>query len=519
MTTGRGSRPDRSHRALGPRSRGTVGVVLSVVVAGAVSVGIAGPMTPASTASTTPISHIVVIYQENHTFDNLLGDVCLSRTVRCDGVRNGEFLQSNGTDKLVALHEATDVVPNVDHMVRDQVTAIDGGKMDGFSKIGSLANPSLCAASNGGPCYSQFKRGNSAITNVQRLADHFAVSDRTFSLSPVPSWVAHLQLAAGTADGFTGGQPSGGPGPGWGCDSGNSAPWTSQMDQNGLGIGPTPTAEPSCVPAPSGSAAASAEPSSVQSSPVPTVPTILDELRAASLTWKIYAGTKDKSGGQAGKPSSNDYIWAVCPTFANCFYNPTTTSSNFVDDGSCQAPFGGPPSVCPIIADALNGALPNYSLVLPADGPNGSTSQHNGDSMSVGDNWIGRVVSAIERGPEWRSTAIFLTWDDCGCFYDHVPPPAGSGFGIRVPMIIISPWARPTYTDHNVASFSSMLAFTEAVFGLSPLAYSDTHAYNYMGAINFAQTPILPSRMAATTEPVSSKQYIAQHPPDSRDPT
>jgi hypothetical protein len=65
--------------------------------------------------------------------------------------------------------------------------------------------------------------------------------------------------------------------------------------------------------------------------------------------------------------------------------------------------------------------------------------------MAVGDNWIGQVVSAIENGPQWSSTAIFLTYDDCGFFYDHVAPP--SGLGIRVPMIIASPCARPGYTS------------------------------------------------------------------------
>ena len=87
--------------------------------------------------------------------------------------------------------------------------------------------------------------------------------------------------------------------------------------------------------------------------------------------------------------------------------------------------------------------------------------------MAVGDNWIGQVVSAIETGPDWASTAIFLTWDDCGCFYDHVAPP--TGLGIRVPMIMISPYVKAGTTDSNVASFASVLAFTETVFGL-PIA-------------------------------------------------
>ena len=91
--------------------------------------------------------------------------------------------------------------------------------------------------------------------------------------------------------------------------------------------------------------------------------------------------------------------------------------------------------------------------------------------MLQGDNWIGQVVNAVMHGPQWRSTAIFIAYDDCGCFYDHVPPPAG--LGVRVPMVIVSPWAKPGYTDSHVAIFASMLAFTEHTFHLRSLGGTD----------------------------------------------
>ena len=84
--------------------------------------------------------------------------------------------------------------------------------------------------------------------------------------------------------------------------------------------------------------------------------------------------------------------------------------------------------------------------------------------MAQGDNWIGSIVNAIEQGPQWTSTAIFITWDDCGCFYDHVPPPPG--LGIRVPMLLVSPYAKAGYTDSAAASFASILAYTEHAFTL-----------------------------------------------------
>jgi hypothetical protein len=101
-----------------------------------------------------------------------------------------------------------------------------------------------------------------------------------------------------------------------------------------------------------------------------------------------------------------------------------------------------------IIADATDGALPNFSVVTPT----AANSQHNEDLMDNGDNWLGRVIAAIQDGPQWANTAVFITYDDCGCFYDHVSPP--KGLGIRVPMVIVSPYAKPGFTDSNVASFS-----------------------------------------------------------------
>jgi phospholipase C len=254
--------------------------------------------------------------------------------------------------------------------------------------------------------------------------------------------------------------------------------------------------EPSCVPAPKGSPEVKKETPAVRNSPAHWVPTIMDSLKKAGDTFKIYAASK----------SDDDYIWDVCPTFADCLY--TNEAKSLVPTAS-------------VLTDAKSGTLPNFSLLTPATGPSGSTSQHNGTSMSTGDNWIGKVISAIENGPQWQSTAIFLTWDDCGCFYDSVTPP--SGLGIRVPMILISPWAIKGHTDHNVATWASLLAFTEHVLGLPPLNSADKSAYNYLKSFNFSQTP---SQIAAHKAPLSqhlvprsSTAWIANHPPDLSDPT
>jgi phospholipase C len=156
--------------------------------------------------------------------------------------------------------------------------------------------------------------------------------------------------------------------------------------------------------------------------------------------------------------------------------------------------------------------LPNVSFAIPAD----PDSQHNGFSMQQGENWIDSLVTPLMNGPEWSSTAIFLMWDDCGCFYDHVPPPAHTPqLGIRIPMIIISPYAKSGYTDNSVASMSSPLAYIEHNFNLSPLSSADRGAYDYSNSFDYTQTPLTPlgpAKLSSQAIPQEERNYIRTHP-------
>jgi phospholipase C len=98
------------------------------------------------------------------------------------------------------------------------------------------------------------------------------------------------------------------------------------------------------------------------------------------------------------------------------------------------------------------------------------------------------------QGPDWHRTAIFLTWDDFGGFYDHVPPPAvdNFGFGPRVPMLILSPWVRSGYIDHNTLEFSSVLKLIEERFDLDPLTARDEQSNELIDAFDFKQAPLPP---------------------------
>src|SRR6202022_2878878 len=130
------------------------------------------------------------------------------------------------------------------------------------------------------------------------------------------------------------------------------------------------------------------------------------------------------------------------------------------------------------------GNLPAFSIVTPSAGASGPTSQHNGESMIVGDNQIGEEVAAVQKGPDGPSTTIFIYYDDCGCFYDHATPPPG--LGIRVPLVIVSQYAKPGYTDHNVATNSSILAYAENVLGVSPVTEEDAKAYAFHESFDYS---------------------------------
>ena len=448
--------------------RGKSSLAAGVAVSALVAVAITAAGTwAAAVPGSSPIQHVVIIYQENHSFDNVLGAFCAASVPpRCDGATVGTL--PNGSQ--INLSQAADLVPGVDHSSSAQRVAIDGGRMDGFAKLTG------CSKSGGYRCYTQFAPGQ--IPNLVSLATTFAVSDRTFEMDAIPSFGAHLELAAATLDGFTGDNPlksnERGPlGPGWGCDSGLDAHWVDPHNHKVTDV-------PSCVPNAQGQGA-------YRKTPVAYVPTIMDRLDAAGLSWRFYTGN-----GTTGTHSG--YIWAICPTFAECLDSPQ--ANNMVPEDS-------------VLQDAAAGELPNFSVVLP-NSATGQTSQHNGTSMAFGDNYIGQVVSAIENGPDWDSTAIFITYDDCGCFYDHVPPPTGTG--IRVPMVIVSPYAKPGFTDSAVATFASMLAFTEHTFGLEPLTGADAGAYDYSGAFNYSQAPIGGVRMVHTKVPGAELRWIRSHP-------
>ena len=113
-------------------------------------------------------------------------------------------------------------------------------------------------------------------------------------------------------------------------------------------------------------------------------------------------------------------------------------------------------------ADAKAGTLPSVSWIVP----NGAVSEHPPGLVSAGQTYVTTLINSIMQTPAWSSTAIFVTWDDWGGFYDHVVPPVvdSAGYGLRVPGLVISPYARQGYIDHQTLSQDAYVKFIEDDF-------------------------------------------------------
>jgi phospholipase C len=193
--------------------------------------------------------------------------------------------------------------------------------------------------------------------------------------------------------------------------------------------------------------------------------TMGDELTAAGVSWKMYAPTQGVPG----------YVWSVYDAIRH------------VRDNSIEWQLHIAP-VDQFAEDARSGTLPAVSWIsTPSD-----VSEHPPSSTCVGENWTVSLLEALAGGPDWSSSAVFLTWDDFGGFYDHVAPRQIDRFGLgfRVPLLVVSPYARPGFIDHVEGEFSSVLKFVERDFGLASLTRRDLDTTDLTHDFDFTQAPL-----------------------------
>jgi phospholipase C len=388
------------------------------------------------------IKHIVVIVQENRSFDNIYAGF------------PGAATQSYGywgTTKI-PLHKVGFVIAN-----RGQIDMIhnwhsarvgwDGGKMDGFGD-NTFGTPTDQSQVKSWP-YAYLNRAE--VKPYWDMASQYVLSDHMFATMFGGSFTAHVDLISGTTDlkpklsevDWPNQEP-------WGCDA--------------------PRGTTSSVLAPGGEPQPGAGPFPCFTQ----FKTMADTLDAAHVTWKYYVpGIRPAIGSDPG-----GLVWSEFSAIKSVRHGPD------------WAKIVSPPTT--VLADAAAGNLPQMTWVIP----DFKDSDHSAGNSDEGPSWVAAVVNAIGKGPDWNSTAIVIVWDDWGGWYDHLPPPQldWKGLGVRVPAIVISPFAKKGYVDHTQYEFSSILKLVEQTFnlpvvGAPSFGYTDTRATSMTDAFDFTQKP------------------------------
>ncbi len=362
-----------------------------------------------------------------------------------DGATTGPI----STGQVIPLGPSPDYTYPLDpeHDFGSAVEGMDNGAMDRFDLIGD-------GNMNGGfLAYTQVTQAD--IPNYFAYAQNFVLADRMFSSIKSDSFTNHLYTVAAQDGGsimLRAPTPHGNPG--WGCDDG---PTTFAEIMDGVG-------NISEVP------------------PCWDYQTLADSLQNIGVSWKFYAPPAGQIGHNFSTLDAIEHI-----------RNSPLWQTNVVPDST-------------FAADAAAGNLPAVSWLVT-----GTENDHpKGCAICASENWAVNQINAIMQGPDWNSTAIFMTWDDFGGFYDHVPPPAVDQFGLgpRVPLIIISPYAKRGYISHTQYEFSSILKFIEELYGLPPLTQRDASANDTTDSFDFTQSPLPPLVLQPRSCPIPSAAIV-----------
>ncbi|MGB8908790.1 MAG: alkaline phosphatase family protein [Candidatus Cybelea sp.] len=290
------------------------------------------------------------------------------------------------------------------------------------------------------------------------MAHEFVLADRTFASQLDESFVAHQYIIAAQAKSSVDV-----PTIKWGCEGGPTATVATITQQRTYG----PKQRP-CF----------------------NYTTLGDELDKAGLTWRFYTS-------EYTVPFSG--FWSGYQAVKHIFYGPDW---QYVITPQQQ-----------FLTDVAAGQLASFTWITP-ECPN---SDHPACGGGTGPSWVASVVNAVGKSKFWKSTVIFVQWDDWGGFYDHVPPPhkGYDGLGFRVPLIVISPYAKKDYVSHVQYETASVLRFAEDLFGLPQLSAADVRATSPAGdCLDFKQKPRAFVPIKAPKDPA----FFLKQPHDPRIP-
>jgi phospholipase C len=347
----------------------------------------------------SPIQHVVIIVQENRSFDDLFQGY------------PGADSHSSGLDskgKTIPLRAIPLEAPfDLDHSSYDFETDYDGGKMDGFDReeIEGNSPPQAMYA------YVPHRESKPYFD----IAKQYVLGDRMFTSHIDMSFVSHQYIIAGQAGGAVNIPPGT-----WGCGGGSHDDVLTILPGRIYGGYEKP-----CF----------------------NYTTLGDELDAAGLPWRFYTVAK------------ND-IWSAYQAVRHIHSGPDW---NNVISPNTQ-----------FFSDIAAGNLGAVTWITPSC----ANSDHSGCEGKGGPAWVTSLVDAIGESPFWSTTTIFVMWDEWGGWYDHVPPPYVDydGLGFRVPLLVVSPYAKARYVSHVQYEHGSILRYIEDQFGLPQLSASDARA-------------------------------------------
>lgn len=407
--------------------------------------GCGGGSTASSTSPPPPgqkIQHIVVIFQENRSPDNLFQDPVL--------IKRGADIQTpaHGWNKEGTLITPTaaslGAVFDPDHTHASFLEMYDGGKMDGADKITVSCPPNQPNCRPPNPTFTYVDNSTGDLAPYYTLAETYTFGDKMFQTNQGPSMPAHQFIISGTSA---------------------PVPPSSAMSQFFDAENPgllTLSNDTGCTAPPSETIlvidSTNPDPKTNETRqiyPCFDHPTLTDLLNAKQVSWKYYAPV----------PGS---IWTA-PNAIEHMCGPNATPPNATACTGSDWTNNVVLNYTQVLTDIGNGQLADVTWVIPT----GQASDHAGLTDGSGPSWVANVVNAIGTSSYWANTAIIITWDDWGGFYDHVPPPAilnSYEFGFRVPLIVVSPYAKPAYVSHQVNDFGSILKFIEGNFGLPLVA-------------------------------------------------
>lgn len=406
-----------------------------------------------SSSPSTSIQHIIVLFQENRSFNNLFAgfpgaDTALSG--KCNP--STKYCPKGGVVPLKTVTlESTGSVLTAKDISHDHAsfeaecdpTPAKICRNDGFNQI-------AFGETIGGPpakLYPYRYVTRSETKAYWDFAKQYGIADRMFFTDTASSFIAHQEILSGTvrlnANESLTDEPSNTP---WGCDA-YPGTVTAIIKTNGVVKefgGPRP-----CFT---------------------QYGTMADLLDAKSVSWRFYVAAELTS--HAGDFSGDvwngfDAIKKIRrgPDWNKNISNPNTN----------------------VLSDLKNGSLPSVSWVIPTL----AESDHPASGCNHGPHWITSVINAVGASKYWNSTAIILMWDDWGGWYDNVPPPQTNytSLGFRAPMVVISPFAKQHLVSHTEYNFGSVLKFMEETFGLGSLNTTDASANSMSDMFDFTQSP------------------------------